>query len=695
MWIRLFLLVTLALTLSPIFSTQVLAQEEPAQPVVVSEEVDVEGEAPEIPPLSGIDARLPMDAVDLPASFSSVGHPLLTDQTALVLSDALANIAGVNVQTGSANFDIFYLRGFDSLAGGLVLTDGAIEPESTFQHLYNVDKVEVLRGASGGFLYGGRALAGTVNLVRKVPVQDNFTQWGVVGGSHGYWQATLDTNWRISDTAGFRLNGMWHTAENFREDNESDAWAINPVFSWQLDRTDITLSLEQVRNEFEPDGGLPIVGGRLANVDRERSYDDASDFFEQDVTRIQLNLRHEISDRLEFRGKLYYTDLDWQSAGTILAGAVDLGFLTLVARTQSDLDDQQTFYGLQAELASSFETGSVTHEFLVGVEAGRQDDDFRLGVSLLAPVDLVTEALLGNPTPVPIPSQTRFGDVSSDVLGLYAFDRISFSDRFQVVLGGRFDQIDFSGDGTAADRDDDQFSPLAGLVVKPRENVSLYASYSESFEPQSTLVVGEVIPEEGQQVEVGAKFDLGSASLNLAWYRLEKENIAIVDQTGFPSQTGDQESEGLELEIVAELARGLDLRFGYAYTDAELTEFRELVVFGAGPFDFAILDRSGNAPGWVPEHMANLWITQRFDSGFGFGFGGRYLDEQFIAPDNSFAVDSSVVLDAALFYTFNDLQLNLNILNVTDEDYETRAFGPFAVSPATGTEVRAGIRYLM
>ena len=136
-------------------------------------------------------------------------------------------------------------------------------------------------------------------------------------------------------------------------------------------------------------------------------------------------------------------------------------------------------------------------------------------------------------------------------------------------------------------------------------------------------------------------------------------------------------------------------RYQARFSDAELTEFRELVVFGAGPFDFAILDRSGNAPGWVPEHMANLWITQRFDSGFGFGFGGRYLDEQFIAPDNSFAVDSSVVLDAALFYTFNDLQLNLNILNVTDEDYETRAFGPFAVSPATGTEVRAGIRYLM
>ncbi|MEM8995440.1 MAG: TonB-dependent receptor plug domain-containing protein [Acidobacteriota bacterium] len=168
---RLFLIVTLSLGLSSATSAQTNADDDgertdDSPDVVVSDAVDVEGEAPAIPPLSGIDARLPMDASELPASFSSVGHPLLTDQTALVLSDALANIAGVNVQTGSANFDRFSIRGFDSLEGGLILTNGAVEPESTFQHLYNVDRVEVLRGASGGFLYGGRSLAGTVNLVQ-------------------------------------------------------------------------------------------------------------------------------------------------------------------------------------------------------------------------------------------------------------------------------------------------------------------------------------------------------------------------------------------------------------------------------------------------------------------------------------------------------------------------------------------------
>ncbi|MEM8995441.1 MAG: TonB-dependent receptor [Acidobacteriota bacterium] len=523
---------------------------------------------------------------------------------------------------------------------------------------------------------------------------DDFTQWGVVGGSYGYWQATVDSNWRLSETAGFRVNGMWHTADNFRDDNESDAWAINPTLSWSFDRTDLTLSLERVRNEFEPDGGLPIVAGRIADVDRSRSYDADSDFFEQGVTRLQLNLRHELSDRLELRSKLFFTELDWQSDGTILAGAFPLGPSAVVARTQSRLDDRQTFYGLQAELAREFETGGVTHEVLVGLEVAQLNDDFDLRVALLTPVDLQSGTLLGPPSSVDIPTQTRFGDVSTDVLGLYAFDRISFSDRFQLILGGRFDQIDFEGDGTANDREDDQFSPLAGVVFTPNERTSLYASFSQSFEPQSTLVTGDLLPEEGEQLEIGAKFDLGAADLTVAWYELEKENIAIIDSTGFPSQTGVQESRGVEVELVAELARGLDLRFGYAYTDAELTEFRELV-FGPGPFDFAILDRAGNAPAWVPEHMANLWITQRFDSGFGFGFGGRYLDEQFIAPDNGFAVDDALILDAALFYTWDDLQLNLNVLNLNDEDYETRSFGPSAVSPAAGTEVRAGIRYLM
>ncbi|MCG8459736.1 MAG: Plug domain-containing protein, partial [Holophagales bacterium] len=120
-----------------------------APKAVVEEEVDVEGTAPQIPALSGIQARLPMDPLETPASLSEVGHAVLTEQTALTLSDALQNLAGVNVQTGSGTFDNFWVRGFESVAGVLVLVDGAFDPESSFLHLYNVDRVEMVRGSAG------------------------------------------------------------------------------------------------------------------------------------------------------------------------------------------------------------------------------------------------------------------------------------------------------------------------------------------------------------------------------------------------------------------------------------------------------------------------------------------------------------------------------------------------------------------
>ena len=139
----------------------------------------------------------------------------------------------------------------------------------------------------------------------------------------------------------------------------------------------------------------------------------------------------------------------------------------------------------------------------------------------------------------------------------------------------------------------------------------------------------------------------------------------------------------------------LDLRFSYAYTDAELTEFRELVFFGPGPADIAVLDHSGNAPAFAPEHLASVWLSKRFGSGFGVAAGGRYVGDQFIAEDNAFIVDSALLFDAAVFYAWDRLQLSVNLLNLSDEDYETRSFGKSAVSPAPGLQVRAGLRYLI
>ena len=144
------------------------AAAEPTPAAAQAEEITVVETLPYVPATSSIVTKLPLALELVPANVGLVGDRLIADQGALTLGDALANVSGVGVEAGAGVFDFFVLRGFDSLSSGLVLTDGAPEPEVTFYPLYNAERVEVFKGPAG-FLYGSNPLAGAVNVVRRQP----------------------------------------------------------------------------------------------------------------------------------------------------------------------------------------------------------------------------------------------------------------------------------------------------------------------------------------------------------------------------------------------------------------------------------------------------------------------------------------------------------------------------------------------
>jgi outer membrane receptor for monomeric catechols len=115
----------------------------PTPELTQSEEITVVETLPYVPATSSIVTKLPLALELTPANVGVVGDRLMADQGALTLGDALVNVSGVGVEAGAGVFDFFVLRGFDSLTSGLVLTDGAPEPEVTFYPLYNAERVEV------------------------------------------------------------------------------------------------------------------------------------------------------------------------------------------------------------------------------------------------------------------------------------------------------------------------------------------------------------------------------------------------------------------------------------------------------------------------------------------------------------------------------------------------------------------------
>lgn len=654
------------------------------------------------PASNTIATKLPIPLEETPANVGVVSAPLIREQQAVVLSDALQNISGVQAVAGVGTFDYFVIRGFDSLSGGLVMTDGAPEPEVTFYPLYNVEGVELLKGPAG-FLYGKDPLAGVVNIVRKQPLPLALGRFAGRAGSFGTTEGSVD--WNLPGDGGrqaMRVNALWRETEGWRDGVDGRQVAVNPAFAWKIGRTGtLNLNLEYVEAQFMPDAGLPLIGGtRLPDVPRRRSYRSPFDDSDQVLWRLQVDWQAELAEGLSLRQKAYFRDLDWETNGTLFNGVFPSGpgpdDPLIVDRTLTLLDDRQRVMGSQTELVFIRRTGAVQHDLLAGIELSRITDDFTLDIGLLPPIALID----------PQESATSLvsfpflaGDSATRILSPYLIDRVRFSPRWQLLAGLRHDAIRFEDDPSATSRDDSETSPFLGLTFVPTPGTTLYANAGRSFAPAGPRVQGPREPEQSGQIEIGSRRQFFDERLRatLALYQITRENIGIPDDNGVTQQAGDQRSRGVEVELAAEPFAGLRVLLAYAYNRSELTRFAQSVVIGVDPDTqqpiFATFDRSGNVAAFSPRHLLHLWVSRSFQSGIGLAGGARWASRQYIAEDNAYAIDDTLVVDASIYYDWARCRVKLHVENLTDTRYESRGLGSTSVTPGAPFAAYAGFDY--
>ena len=170
-------------------------------------------------------------------------------------------------------------------------------------------------------------------------------------------------------------------------------------------------------------------------------------------------------------------------------------------------------------------------------------------------------------------------------------------------------------------------------------------------------------PEQGEGFEVGVKAEFldGELLATLAYFDITKQNVATGDPNNpfFSVATGEQQSQGVELDLTGEILPGWNVIASYAYTDAEVTEDNTVPV--------------GNRLFNVPEHSASLWSTYEIQSGdlagLGFGLGFNFVGEREGDLDNSFELDSYFLTNAAISYRRDRWRAALNIRNLFDIDY--------------------------
>ncbi|RUR72024.1 TonB-dependent siderophore receptor [Chlorogloeopsis fritschii PCC 9212] len=638
-------------------------------------------------PNTSVGTRTDTPLRDIPQSIQVVPQEVLRDQNVTTYNEALRNVPGVApFNSSTTQISNFIIRGFLSFdfASNLVLRNGLREAGGlNAETTPDIERIEVLLGPAS-VLYGAVNPGGTINLVTKQPLRDPFYAVDATIGSYDFYRGAIDLSGPLNDsrTVLYRLNASYLVRGSFIDFVERDQFTIAPVVSVAIgERTSFTLEGEYTQTNETNFTGLPAVGTVLPNpngrIPRNRFVGNPDFVLTSKRSRVGYRLQHEFSDNWSLQNAFQarFFDRIWEN-GWRINTSLDPDNRTLNGELYDEENDV-TIYDLNTNLTGRFSTGSIEHQLVFGVDLGRYEQDLRLFTAPAVPLD-VFNPVYGQPFAGPYRNDGNTSTVT-DTLGIYIQDQVTLAPNLKLLLGGRFDLFEQITQDLLTDTRTSQsgnaFSPRVGIVYQPIEPISLYASYSRSFNPVTgTAFDGSPFqPERGTQYEVGIKADLNDQlSTTLAFYDLTRTNVLTTDpdNPNFSIQTGEQRSQGIELRVQGEILPGWNILAGYAYTDARITQDNTFPV--------------GNRLNGVPENAFNLWtsyeIQQGTLQGLGFGLGLFYVGGRQVDLDNSVELPSYLRTDAAIFYRRDQFRAALNFRNLFNVDYFESTFSPLTIS---------------
>lgn len=653
-------------------------------PAKADEEIEVVATAPGededyFVPNASTGTRTNAPILDIPQSVQVIPRQVLEDQQVTRLDEALRNASGVTFGGKDLGRSLqFNIRGFDGapiLRNGFRQFGADVVPETA-----NLEQIEVLKGPAS-VLYGEIEPGGLINLVTKKPTSEPFYKIEGQFGNRTFISPSIDLSGPLTADRNllYRLNALYRTSEDIQDvDRNIERFYISPVLTWKIgDRTDLTFELEYFQEERPPSFGVPAIGNEIADVPFDRISNEPDDFGEEEFLSVGYDFEHRFSDKWKLRNAFRFTQ---QNAllEVAIPFAVDKKTGT-VTRFWAAQPQEGTGFSLQTSVQGDFATGKVDHELLFGVDWSLTEDNFNDKIRLDDSTPLELNLFDPEYGTVPRPNFDELPliidrETETQRLGIFLQDRISFGDRFFILAGLRYDTVeqtiidnptDFEPTTTETTQNNDALIPRIGFVYKPIDEIALYASYSQSFAPNvETTSEGDALdPERGQGFEVGVKAELlkGKLFATLAYFNITKQNVASEDPDdpfAFVA-TGEQNSQGVEFDIVGEILPGWNIIASYAYIDAEVTEDNTVKV--------------GNRLPNAPKHNGSLWTTYQIQQGnfqgLGFGLGFNFVGTRVGDLDNSFKLDKYFLVDAAIFYKRNNWRAAVNFRNLFDVDY--------------------------
>ncbi|MDC3323264.1 TonB-dependent siderophore receptor [Gammaproteobacteria bacterium] len=635
--------------------------------------------------------KTPTAIIDVPQSLSIITDEDIRKQGIREIGDIVRYTPGVNTSQGEGHRDSVVFRGVRSTAD--FYQDGNRDDVQYFRSLYNVDQVEILRGPNA-LLFGRGGTGGIINRVtKKAQIGETFGSFDIGADDFGAFDFAADYNTSTGDNTALRLNLHNDSLENHRDMYDGDRTGFNPTVKIQMsDRTTLDLSYEYADHERFIDRGIPTANGKPVEALKDVVF-GTSDI---NVTTLEADI---------FRGILT-TDFSNTSKGifsitssefeklyqNLYASGYDLDTNVVTLDGYRDPTERENLI-ISANLVNELQIGGATHTLLIGaeiVDTDNQNERFdtywstsekdKESFNVSRPLNIATNSA-GVATGVDFTTKLKSRTASDiEVTSVYIQDQIDLSDKWVVLLGGRLDQFDITVDdikaGTSQSREDDEFSPRAGIIYKPEDNVSLYLSYSESFLPRSgeqykklTADSAALDPDVYEGTEIGVNWDITPDLSLRASYFDSEQTIATRDESGEGAEVLGLQVDGIELEIKGQVSDQLYVSFGYSDMDGETS--------------------SGGEPREIPENTMSLWTAYQVNDSFGYALGVTRQGESNISNNKpGLILPDYTRVDFAAFYDVSeDLTVRLNIENITDEVYFPHSHSTHQAS--VGEEVNA------
>ncbi|MEM1291725.1 MAG: TonB-dependent siderophore receptor [Cyanobacteria bacterium P01_H01_bin.162] len=659
---------------------------------------DAEEDAIQVVVTGEVGTRTETALRDVPQAIQVIPQPVIEEQNALQLGEILRNASGVVTTTGRANEgDGVFIRGFGGPFNSSFLRNGIRDENGQFINAdpVNIERVEILKGPAS-VLFGEVAPGGTVNIITKRPLSEPFYEVEATVGSFDFYRGAIDLTGPLNESGSilYRLNAAAQTSDSFVDFFDEGRYFISPILTFRIgDRTELTLEIEYQETNNPGTFGIPASGTVIDNPNGDLPLDLFTG--EPDESRFNLktfrfgyDLTHRFNDNWQIRNAFQLTDRDADELIIAITGFQPDDRTADRFYFESLEPFSGRTYALDTYVTGEFSTGSIQHELVVGFELARLEFDENAIFGDAAPLDLF-DPVYGQPFGVGVPSQSL---QTNDSLGIYFQDQIDLTDNLILLLGGRFDIVnqtieDFVADSRAFQQDE-AFSPRIGIVYQPIEPISLYASYSQSFQQVTGGTIDNIPfePERGTQYEIGVKADITDRLFaTLALYDLTRTNIRTDDPNNplFSVQSGEQRSRGVELDVIGEILPGWNIIAGYAYNDARVTEDNTF--------------EEGNRLAGAPEHSFNLWSTYEIQEGnlegLGFGLGLFFVGDREGDLSNSFELPSYLRTDAAIYYQRDQFNAAINFKNLFDVDYFSNSINQFRLYPGEPFSVQASVSW--